>query len=238
MRTTVLTQHLPLLMGMSCLAQKARSEGKEYGNAQFEKEIQDFENADRKQFPPPGAIVCIGSSSMKGWHSTIVNDLAPLTIIPRGFGGSSMNDALQYVDRIVIPYKPRAVAVYEGDNDIADGISPEKIRDTFRAFVEKVHQQLPETRIYFLSIKPSIGRWKLWPQMEAANRLIENYCSGERRLVYVDMGSAMLDANKQPRKDLFQPDNLHMTRAGYEIWRDVLKPVLIKAELSFDVEQK
>jgi len=74
--------------------------------------------------------------------------------------------------------------------------------------------------------------------MEAANRLIENYCSGERRLVYVDMGSAMLDANKQPRKDLFQPDNLHMTRAGYEIWRDVLKPVLIKAELSFDVEQK
>jgi len=124
MRTTVLTQYLPLLMGMFCLAQKARSEGKEYGNAKYEKEIQDFESADRKQFPPPGAIVCIGSSSMKGWHSTIVNDLAPLTIIPRGFGGSSMNDALHYVDRIVIPYKPRAVAVYEGDNDIADGISP------------------------------------------------------------------------------------------------------------------
>lgn len=237
MKTATVTQCVLLLMSTICIAQESRSEGKEYGNPGFEKEIQNFESADQKQFPPPGAIVCIGSSSMRGWHSTMVEDLAPLTIIPRGFGGSTMNDALHYVDRIVIPYKPRAVVVYEGDNDIAGGIAPEKIRDTFSSFVEKVHRQLPETRIYFLSIKPSISRWKLWSQMEAANRLIEQFCSSDKRLAYVDMGSAMLDANREPRKDLFQKDNLHMTRAGYEIWRDVLKPVLVKAELAFEPQK-
>ncbi len=237
MKPVTVTRCLLLLMVMICLAQESRSEGKEYGNPGFGKEIQNFESADRKQFPPPGAIVCIGSSSMRGWHSTIAEDLAPLTIIPRGFGGSTMNDALHYVDRIVIPYNPRAVVVYEGDNDIAGGIAPEKIRDTFSSFVEKVHKTLPETRIYFLSIKPSISRWKLWPQIEAANRLIEQYCSSDKRLAYVDMGSAMLDANGEPREDIFQEDKLHMTRAGYEIWRDALKPVLVKAELAFEPQK-
>jgi lysophospholipase L1-like esterase len=171
---------------------------------------------------------------MKGWHPTIVEDLAPLTVIPRGFGGSSMNDALHFVDRIVIAYKPRAVVLYEGDNDIAGGVAPARIVESFRAFVEKVHKELPETRVYVLSIKPSISRWNLWPQMKEANRLLEQACSKDRRLVYVDVAGVMLDGNGEPKKELFQEDNLHMTRAGYELWRDTLKPVLIKAELPFE----
>ena len=218
-------------------ARESSSEDKEYGMPGFENEIQDFENADRKEFPPPGAIVCLGSSSFTGWNSTIQKDLVPLTIIPRGFGGSTINDALHYTDRIVIPYKPRAIVIYEGDNDIACGIAPEKIRDTFSLLVDKVRKHLPETRIYVLSIKPSISRWTLWPEMEAANRLIEKYCSGEKHLVYVDVASAMLDEHREPRKDIFQKDNLHMTRAGFEIWRDVLRPILIKAELPFEAQK-
>ena len=103
----------------------------------FEEAIQRYETEAGENPPPEGAIVCVGSSSMKGWHETIKTDLAPPTLIPRGFGGSNMNDALHYVDRIVLPYRPRAVIVYEGDNDVAQGITPEKIADTFSAFAGK-----------------------------------------------------------------------------------------------------
>ncbi len=228
-----------LLLGIiqaTCFAQEpAVATAKAYGDPlRFEKAIENFEIGDLEQPPPQNAIVCIGSSSMRMWHSKIEDDLAPLTIIARGFGGSNMNDALHYADRIVIPYKPRAVVIYEGDNDVAQGIAPEIIVGKFHALVGKIHRHLPEARIYFLAIKPSIRRWKLWPKMMKANDLIAEACAKDKQLTFVDVASGMLDATGRPRKDIFYKDNLHMIRSGYIIWRDALKPVLIKAELPFE----
>ena len=218
-------------LGTPCLGQDS---GEYPAPERFSEEIQRFEAEDRRQAPPRNAIVCIGSSSMRGWHGTIRGDLAPLTIIPRGFGGSNMNDALHFADRIVLPCRPRAIVVYEGDNDVAQGIAPEKIADTFRAFSKKVHADLPECRIYFLSIKPSIQRWSLWPKMKEANHLVAMECMKDKRLVFVDVASGMLDGEGNPRRGLFKEDKLHMTRAGYVIWRNVLRPILAKAELRFE----
>jgi lysophospholipase L1-like esterase len=225
-----------IAINISCLAQDSSPGGGEkYGNPErFEKEIRAFEEADKKQPPPQDGIVCIGSSSMRGWHETIKDDLAPLVIIPRGFGGSNMNDLLHYTDRIVLFYKPRAIVVYEGDNDIAQEISPKTIAETFRKFVKKVHAQLPECRIYFISIKPSISRWHLWPKMKEANGLIAAECSRDNRLTFVDVANPMLDDEGNPRKEIFADDKLHMNRNGYRIWRDLLKPILLGSELEYE----
>lgn len=196
----------------------------------FEKAIKKFEKQDEKNPPPAGAILCIGSSSMRGWHRTIRADLAPLTVIPRGFGGSTMHDVIHFADRVVLPYKPRAIVVYEGDNDAAAGVSAEGIRDAFAAFVGKVREELPETRFYFLAIKPSISRWKIWPRMKKANALIRRDCEKDKKLTFVDIAAPMLGPDGRPRKDIFKSDNLHMNRKGYEIWRDVLRPILLKKE--------
>lgn len=203
----------------------------------FSDAIQNFEAEDRNQPPPFNAVVCIGSSSMRGWHKDISDDLEPLTIIPRGFGGSNMQDALHYADRIVLPYKPRAIVIYEGDNDIAQGIPPNKIAAMFRLFVKKIHDELPECRIYFLSIKPSILRWKMWPKMMEANNLIATECANENLLTFVDVSSGMFNDNGYPKKDIFKEDNLHMTRTGYLIWKNALKPILLDAELQFEPEK-
>ena len=115
---------ISLTMGGRVFAQDQELDGKPYRDpTRFEQQIQAFETTDQQAFPPQNAIVCTGSSSMRGWHDTIADDLAPLTVIPRGFGGSNMNDALHYADRIALAYKPRAIVVYEGDNDIAQGIA-------------------------------------------------------------------------------------------------------------------
>lgn len=226
-------------MNMPCFAQDSQSgREKTYASPKhFEKDIKKFEVSDKTQYPPKDAIVCIGSSSMRDWHETIHTDLAPLTVIPRGFGGSNMNDALHYADRIILPYKPRAIVIYEGDNDIAQGISPEKISDTFGKFVDKVHEQLPECRIYFLSIKPSGARWQLWPEMKEANSLIQTECAQDKRLVFIDIASGMLDDEGSPRKSIFKKDDLHMTRDGYVIWRDTVRPILIKSELQHETQK-
>lgn len=231
--------HISFLIGMLCnfvIAQEiAADDEKEYGDPQrFEKQILAFEEMDEQAAPPKGAIVGIGISSMRGWHDTIKEDLAPLTIIPRGFGGSNMNDALHYAERMVVAYQPRAVVVYEGDNDIAQGIAPAKIAETFRAFVAKVHAALPECRVYFLAIKPSIKRWQMWPQMVEANGLIAAECAKDDKLTYVDVATGMLASTGTPRAEIFKEDNLHMNRAGYVIWRDALRPILHSGELQYE----
>lgn len=224
------------LAGLVFASPLRAAEGKEYGAPKFEAEIRKFEAMDRTNLPPAGAIVCTGSSSMRMWHPTIAKDLVPLTVIPRGFGGSTMHDLLAYADRIILPYKPRAVVIYEGDNDTAQGIAPAKIAATFGELVAKIHGALPEARLYVLAIKPSIKRWNMWPRMLQANRLIAEQCAKDKRLTFVDVGAPMLGEDGQPRKDLFKPDDLHMTEKGYAIWRDTLRPVLLKTEAPFEAK--
>jgi lysophospholipase L1-like esterase len=225
---------LALAFGLTASAGEPAAPEKKPGGygapGKFEKEMQSFDKADAAAKPPEGAIVCTGSSSMRGWRTTIAEDLAPLTVIPRGFGGSSMNDLLHHADRLVLAYKPRAVVVYEGDNDIASGIAPERILEAFKAFVAKVREKLPEARIYVLSIKPSPSRWSLWKKTQEANALLKGFCAEGKLLTYVDVATPMLNEKGEPRKELFLSDNLHMVRAGYEVWRDTLRPVLMAAE--------
>ena len=202
--------------------------------AKFESAIEKYEAADAQQMPPTGAIVALGSSTVRLWSEEIGDDLAPLTIIPRGFGGSNMNDALFFVERIAIRYKPRAILLYEGDNDLAQGISPELILETFLKLVAKVQEHLPETRIYVLSIKPSVARRQLWPEAQRANQMLAAECDKDDRLIFLDVATPMLDTKCEIRTDLFIKDNLHMNRTGYELWRDTIKPLLHERELKFE----
>src|SRR5687767_7752436 len=160
---------------------------------------------------------------MAGWHGTIAKDLAPLPVIPRGFGGSNMNDALHYVDRVVLRYRPRAVLVYEGDNDIAAGITPERVRDPFVAFAAAVHKALPDTRVYVISFKPSPARWALWPTASRTNALLRDACATDaKRLAYLSVVEPMLAPDGKVREDIFKTDRLHMNEKGYDLWREAL----------------
>jgi lysophospholipase L1-like esterase len=192
----------------------------------FDAEIRAFEAADAKSTPAPGGVLFIGSSSIKGWKNT-ADDFPGIPVINRGFGGSQIRHSTMYADRIVLPYKPKAIVFYAGDNDIAANRTPAQVLGDFKAFAEKVHATLPDTRIHFISIKPSIKRWKLVDKMKEANRLVKEFADASGGKVgYIDIFTPMLGADGQPRPELLGPDGLHMTRKGYELWRDTVAPVL------------
>ena len=207
-----------------------------YFDAQrWEEPISAFEAQDQANFPPTGAIVFNGSSSIYFWHEHLAEDMAPLTVIPRGFGGSTLLDALYYLDRIVLPYQPRAIVLYEGDNDIGRfKITPLRLRELFAGYVNKVRERLPETRIYLLAIKPSVARWADWPAMQEANRLLEELCAADPLLTYIDVATPLLGVDGMPDASLFVEDRLHLNRAGYELWQTIVRPVLLEHELAFE----
>lgn len=193
--------------------------------ARFASEINAFAKADSASPPPSGAVLFVGSSSIRFWD-TVAADFPGLTVINRGFGGSRMDDLLRYADRVVFPYNPRAIVLYEGDNDIADNRTPARIAGDVAEFLSRVRTRLPGTRVIYLSIKPSPSRWSMVDRMRETNALVERIVENDTAARYVDLFTPMLGANGRPRPELFRDDSLHMTRAGYELWRGILDPVV------------
>lgn len=193
-------------------------------SAQFEPEIAAFEQADSVVRRMPGGVVFVGSSSIRLWDS-LTDDFPGTVVINRGFGGSRLRDATYFADRIVVPYQPRAVVLYAGDNDLAEGRTPQQVRDDFAAFVTKMRASLPQVRIAFVSIKPSPARQALLPKAHEANGLVRAWAGRQQGVDYLDVFTPML-AHGQPRGELFVDDRLHMNRSGYEIWTGVVGPWL------------
>ena len=192
----------------------------------WEPTIKKFEDADKLTPPPQNAIVFIGASSIVRWNlPESFPELGPRAI-NRGFGGSLAADSTRYAERIVIPYKPRIVVFYAGDNDVEANHTPEQIAGDFAAFERTVHAALPATEIIFISIKPSVRRWPWIEQITSANALVRQYCASHPHLSFVDIAPKMLGADGKPRKELLLDDGLHMTPAGYRIWNDALRPLL------------
>ena len=194
----------------------------------FESAIVAFEASDRESMPAPGGIVFVGSSSIRFW-STLAEDMAPLAVLNRGFGGAHFVHVNHNAARIVLPYSPRAVVVYAGDNDIGAGTMIADVVGGFTKFVALMHAELPETEIYYLPIKPSKLRWKLWDSMSRANGEIMAITQTDARLHYLDVATPLLNSNREPRDDVFLLDGLHMNETGYAEWTAVVRPVLIDA---------
>ena len=181
--------------------------------------------------PEPDSIICIGSSHMERW-TTIETDLAPLKVVNRGIAGSQMKHAADlFVPKLAIPFKPRAVVLYEGSNDLSTGSQPEEILKHFQRLHSTLHSALPETRLYVLSIVPSPGaRFEKWDAIKATNYLLKQECATHPWMRFVDTTSPLLGADGKPNQDYFIPNNIHMNPAGYAAWTSVVYPILLEAE--------
>ena len=188
-------------------------------------DIDKFTVADAVQAPVANGVVFVGSSSIRLW-TTLAEDFPGVPTINRGFGGSEMADSLFYADRIVLPYKPRIVVVYAGENDLAAGKSPEVVLADFQAFRAKVHAALPATKIIYLACKESPSRAKVRAQVRQANKLIAADCATAPRCTFLDVATPMLTDTGDFRPELFREDRLHMLPAGYAIWTRLLAPLL------------
>jgi lysophospholipase L1-like esterase len=193
----------------------------------FEAEILAFEAADRVSPPGPGGIVFVGSSSIRLW-STLADDMHPLPVINRGFGGSQLSHVVHFAYRIITPYAPSAVVVYAGDNDLAErtGKTAEIVLSDFQQLVAKIRERSPQARIYFLSIKPSKLRWARWPEMARANAMIQKWCAADPLLETIDVATILLAPDGEPRDDVFRLDGLHLNETGYRAWTQIVKPIL------------
>lgn len=211
-----------LFLTFSLAARAAEPEDK---FAKWEKEIAAIAERDAEQKPALGTTVFVGSSSIRLWD--LKQSFPDLTLVNHGFGGSTIADSVHFIEPLVFKIQPKTIVFYAGDNDIANGLSPQQVQTDFAEFAKKVREKLPESKIVYIPIKPSPARWKLYDKQQEANRLIEEMAAKDpQRLVYLDIVTPMLGDDGQPRPELFQKDLLHLNEAGYALWNKLLLPEL------------
>lgn len=188
-------------------------------------EIEHFMEQDSLAFPGQGRILFVGSSSIRTWKN--IEDYFPgYDIVRRGVGGSHLEDIIYFADRIVFPYKPRQIVLYEGDNDIKDGFTPERFLDDVKTFVRLVELHSPATDMVLLSVKPSPSRHYLYEKYLKANELMKAYAAGKKNVTFVDVTAPLMDENGAYRPDMFYGDSLHTTRKAFREWAKIITPYL------------
>ncbi len=194
----------------------------------FESEISAFERLDSLEKPAKGQILLYGSSTMRLW-TTYQADLAGYKVINRGFGGSQMSDAVYYFDRVVLPLQPTWILLYEGDNDLNSGKSPEQVLVDYQAFMKLVKQKLPKTKVAIYTLRPSLARENRMAQQRQLNALFQKYCQKHRKRAYfIDAYNLLVTSEGKPNGDLLAADKLHLNAKGYAVWTQVTRDFLKK----------
>jgi len=207
---------LTLTSGAAC-AQVVEAPKSPCNAERWAETIAKFAAADKTKPSPQEGILFVGSSSIRMWN--LPKYFPDLPVINRGFGGSEICDSTHYFDTLVAKHDPSIVVLYAGDNDIAGGKSAELVLSDFRMFEKLMKEELPRAKLVYISIKPSIARWKLAEEMEDANRKIAADCeAGDEQLEFVDVWQPMLGEDGKPRKELFLKDGLHLNHEGYQLW--------------------
>jgi lysophospholipase L1-like esterase len=216
---------LTALLAFFCLASGATDLPAKSQVSRWEPAIQRFVRMDHTNPPPQHAVLFIGSSAIRIWKN-LASDFPGISVINRGFGGSEIHDSTYYANKIIFPYHPRAIVFFAGANDLARGMSPDEVVAEYRSFVDTIHAKLPNTPIIYISIDPSPCRWANKANILETNRRIAAIAEKSRNLVFVNILSPMLDANGNPREDLFLKDRLHPDERGYHIWASLIRPYL------------
>ncbi|MFT6051044.1 MAG: lysophospholipase L1-like esterase [Halioglobus sp.] len=185
------------------------------------------------------AIIFIGSSSIRFWQ-TLAQDMEPMLVIQHGFGGAKLNDVVHYSGRLVNAYRPRAVVLFAGTNDInlKNSKSPQTLLASYQDFVAKVRLDQPQLPVFYLAITPSMLRWEVWSIAQETNRLISDWSAGEDTLYFIDTSAALLGEDGTPYKENYRWDGLHLSGEGYQIWSEIIRARLLQDLGDIAVEQQ
>jgi lysophospholipase L1-like esterase len=193
----------------------------------FANDILRFKKQDSIVPPVKNAILFVGSSSFAKWKD--VADYFPgYIIVNRGFGGSTLLDVIRYAYDIIVPYQPKQVFIYAGDNDLAEGASVAEVVTRLKTLFQLIRINVPNATMDYISIKPSPSRENLMPKMKEANKQIEAFLKTQKNTGFINVFSPMLNADGKPKPEIFVEDRLHMNADGYAIWKKTILPYLKK----------
>ena len=193
----------------------------------FRDEINEFKRLDKENFPKKGKILFTGSSSIRFWDS-LEEDMEPLQVLNRGFGGAQISHVIYHFEEIIKPYNPRAIVFFCGTNDLTALKTPKEAMNDFKNFLNLVRNEFGNIKVYVIGIKPTVDRLYLDEEERIFNSLISSLADGDAYIEYINIWDSMLNQDGTRMPELFIEDGLHMNEKGYEVWTKKVRESLGK----------
>ncbi|MDP9078785.1 MAG: GDSL-type esterase/lipase family protein [Bacteroidota bacterium] len=187
----------------------------------YEDEIKRLEK-DYAKTATEAETIFYGSSSIRLW-TNLNEDFKGLNPVNLGFGGSTLAACVWFFERVMIPYHPKRLVIYAGDNDLGDGRHPEEVFIFFQQLVVKVNKRFGDLPCYLVSLKPSISRWQMVDQFKYTNNLIETeIITRNDNWHFINVFKEMIDPAGRLKKEYFLNDGLHLSESGYKLWKEII----------------
>jgi lysophospholipase L1-like esterase len=179
--------------------------------------------------PSPGDVLLVGSSTFKRWTNA-VQDLAPLPVTNRAFGGSQNSHQLMFFDQVVSPCHPKLIVWYCGSNDVKGKKEPQSILQRTEEWLDKVMKYDSSIQVLLVSIHrcPQKHRDAQIDVVDAVNRGYEELARTKKGVFYVDVNPALQSLAGESRAELYAEDGLHLNVEGYHQMTTLLKPAIEK----------
>ena len=159
-------------------------------------------------------------------------------IVNHGFGTSSADDLLYYYDRMVRPWKPRALVLTTGANDIGFGYTPLEVMEILARIVQWAQADFPGIPIYCFNGKPMLkhkGQKNVSTRARNEyNEFLEAFCARTENCIYVPLEKqAFFFENPEDigdydkiREDIYHEDKTHFNPKGYGMFMDFVRELL------------
>ena len=172
-------------------------------------------------------LVLVGSSTFRLWRDAQAH-FTQFEVVNAGIGGSCFNDLIAYREQLFIETSPEVVALYEGDNDLAAGISEVEILRNAELIVEwfqvRTERRVP---IVIVAPKPSPSRMALAPKYRRLNKQLR-LLAQRHQLGFVDTWAALCTPEGVPNPEFYQADQLHLNDMGNAALANAMNVVLPK----------
>ena len=195
-------------------------------NSNYEAKATNYEVADSDS--ENHHIVLAGSSSFEFWLNYEA-DLAPIVAYNHGIGGTTAQDwTSSLLERLVIPYTPKAVVYYVGINNLINTSQDNATTiAAIQALMEATHDRLPNTHVFYVLLNKLPGYFLGYSErIVAVNEALLTYMDGKNWIEPIDAGSVLLKNNGVADAGYFRLDNLHLSEYGYVLWSGQIRKAL------------
>jgi lysophospholipase L1-like esterase len=225
---------LLMVIGVLWLAQRGAGELHRFRSDDptvWEPAIAAFEQAAREDPPSSEAVLFIGASTIRFWE-TIGEDLAPLEIVARGFGGAKLLDVHHYAERLVEP-PPRAIVVAVGINDLfevgGNEASPhEEVSARVFELLGRLREVAGGVPVYYLAIRPPILDPQGRDPSSQVNAAVRAFAESTPGIGYIDANIGMYGPNGRLLEAHRAWDGSQLSREGYRVWSAPIRERLLR----------
>jgi lysophospholipase L1-like esterase len=179
----------------------------------------------------PCDVLLVGDSITIQWGDSWKKNFPDLKAVNIGIGGDKTQNVLWRLDHGGVEgLQPKAIVLMIGNNNMfftaETGI--EGAAKGIQMCVKNLREKFPNTPLVLAKILPAHAPGnRFYEDIKKTNAALDPLkLDSDPKLRVLDLWSDFTNADGTIKKDLFTPDNIHLSPAGYAVYSEKLKPLL------------